>query len=119
MLTTENATVVGHGINRDGYTGTNIGSRFPSLHIGVSVLDQSDKLNGQHGEVPSPADLRIPTWAAKHFDAEYATAVWESLRRRDDAARRLGRAIDWVALATLNTTRWCSKPRSTARSSRL
>ena len=29
MLSTENATVFGHGINRDGYTGTNIGSRFP------------------------------------------------------------------------------------------
>jgi hypothetical protein len=104
MLTTENATLVGHGINRDGYTGTNIGSRFPSLHIGVSVLDQPDKLNGQRGEVLPPADLRIPTWAAKHFDAEYASAVWESIRRGNDASRRLGRAIDWLALATLNTT---------------
>jgi hypothetical protein len=104
MLSTENATVVGHGINRDGYTGTNIGSRFPSLHIGVSVLDQPDRLNGKRGEVVPPADLRIPTWAAKHFDAEFATAVWESIRRGDDAARRLGRAIDWLALATLNTT---------------
>lgn len=104
MLSTENATVFGHGINRDGYTGTNIGSRFPSLHIGVSVLDQPDKLNGQRGEVLPPADLRIPTWAAKHFDAEFATAVWESIRRGGDSARRLGRAIDWLALATLNTT---------------
>jgi hypothetical protein len=104
MLTTENATVVGHRINRDGYTGTNIGSRFPSLHIGVSVLDQPDKRNGQRGAVLPPADLRIPTWAATPFDAEYADAVWESIRRGDDSSRRLGRAIDWLALATLNTT---------------
>jgi hypothetical protein len=104
MLTTENATVVGHGINRDGYTGTSTGSRFAFLSFGVSILDQPGRLNGQRGEVPPPADLRIPTFGGRAFDAEYADAVWESVRRGDDAGRRLGRAIDWLGLASLNTS---------------
>ncbi len=104
MLSTENATVVGHGIDRNGYTGTSMGSRYPSLSLGVSVLDQPERLNGRRGEVLPPADLRIPTFRAHPFDVEYANAVWESIRRGDDAARRLGTAIDWLALATLNTS---------------
>jgi hypothetical protein len=103
MLSTENATVVGHGINRDGFTGTSIGSRFPYLSIGVSVVDQPDQLNGQRGEVLPPADVRVPTFRSRPFDGDYANAVWESVRREDDASRRLGVAIDWLAMATLNT----------------
>lgn len=104
MLSTENATVVGHGISRDGYTGTSMGSRFPYLSIGVSVLDQPDQPNGQRGEVLPLADVRVPTFGSRPFDADYANAVWESVRRGDDGSRRLGVAIDWLALATLNTT---------------
>lgn len=104
MLTTENATVVGHGINRDGYTGTSMGSRFAFLSFGVSVLDQPERLNGPRGEVSPPSDLRIPTFGGRAFDSEYADAVWESVRRGDDAGRRLGRAIDWLGLASLNTS---------------
>jgi hypothetical protein len=98
MLSTENATVVGHGINRDGYTGTNIGSRFPSLHIGVSVLDQPDKLNGQRGEVLPPADLRIPTWAAND-SMPSSPALCGS--RSDAGTTRLG---GWVERST--GSRW-------------
>jgi hypothetical protein len=41
---------------------------------------------------------------ARPLDAEYAHAVWESIRRGTDAARRLGRAIDWLRLAWINVT---------------
>jgi hypothetical protein len=97
MLTTENATLVGHGITPNG-------SRFPFLSIGVSVLDQPTQLNGQRGEILPPSDVRLPTFGARPFDHEYANAIWESIRRGDDASRRLSRAIDWLGLATLNTT---------------
>jgi hypothetical protein len=104
MLTTENATLMGHGINRDGYTRTSIGSRFPYLSIGVSVLDQPEQLTynaarschlrmcafRRLGRSPSIAITRTP--CGSRSDAG------------DDASRRLGRAIDWLRLATLNIT---------------
>lgn len=105
MLTTENAMVVAHGIIRaGGHTGTIMGSRLPFISLGVSVLDDPEGVGGSRGKVLPPADVRIPTFTPPRFDAEYANATWESIRRGDDAARRLGRAIDWLALADLNTS---------------
>ena len=103
MLSTESATVVAHGIHRaGGYTGTIMGSRLPYMSLGVSVLDDPEGVGGPRGEVLPPADVRIPTFRPPRFDAELAHATWESIRRGDDAARRLGRAIDWLGLADLN-----------------
>ena len=104
MLTSENATIIGHGIHRDGYTGTSMGSRFPFNSLGVSVVEHPERPNERRGEVPPPADLRIPTFGARAFDAEYADATYESIRRGDDAGRRLGTAIDWLGAASLNTS---------------
>ena len=81
-----------------------VANGFPSLSIGVSVLDQPERLNGHRGEVTPPADVRIPTFGAKAFDIEYADATWESIRRGTDSARRLGSAMDWLGVASLNTT---------------
>jgi hypothetical protein len=79
-----------------------IGSRVPRQSLGISVLP------GNQEELPRitfppPADLRIP-FGRTVLDTEYADATWQSIRRGDDAARRLGRAIDWLALAWLNLT---------------
>jgi hypothetical protein len=102
-LTSDNASVVAHGIDREGaFTGSVTGSRVPRQSLGISVLP------GNQEELPRitfppPADLRIP-FGRTVLDTEYADATWQSIRRGDDAARRLGRAIDWLALAWLNLT---------------
>jgi hypothetical protein len=104
MLTSENATLVAHGINREhGYTGTITGSRIPFTSLGVSVLDDPEDPHRRRAEILPPGDVRIPTFKPPAFDTEYANAVWESIRRGHDAARRLARAIDWLGLASLNT----------------
>jgi hypothetical protein len=54
--------------------------------------------------ISPPSDLRIPTFRPPPLDVEYADATWQSLHHDNDAARRLGRAIDWLALAWLNAT---------------
>jgi hypothetical protein len=40
----------------------------------------------------------------RSFDQKYAQAAWDSLSRNSDAARRIGRAIEWLGLAWLNAT---------------
>ena len=106
MLTSDNAMLVAHGINREhGYTGTITGSRVQRTSLGVSVVDDPENPRTRpRAVVPPPADLRIPWFNPPTLDTEYAHATWESIRRGDDAARRLARAIDWLALAWLNTT---------------
>jgi hypothetical protein len=104
MLTSDNALVVAHGIDRKlGYTGTIIGSRLPLLSFGVSVLDDPDQ-GTRRATIPPPGGLRIPTFRTLRLDVEYADAAWHSIRRNDDGARRLQRAIDWLNLAWLNAT---------------
>jgi hypothetical protein len=104
MLTSDNALVVAHGIDRaHGYTGTIIGSRVPFVAFGVSVLD--DPAHGiRRATIAPPGGLRIPTFRPPRLDGEYAQVTWQSIRRDDDAARRLARAIDWLHLAWLNAT---------------
>jgi hypothetical protein len=63
----------------------------------------SEKRGLPRATIPPPADLRIPLRRTK-LDSEFARATWESIRRGDDSARRLGRAIDWLHLAWLNPT---------------
>jgi hypothetical protein len=103
MLTSDNADVVAHGINRElGYTGSITGSRVRRQSLGVAVLDDNPHI--PRARITPPSDLRVPTFRAQPLDAEYANATWESIRRGHDAARRLGRAIDWLALVWLNAT---------------
>lgn len=103
-MTSDNATVVAHGINHEGgYTGALTGSRVRRMDLGISVLEAPDNPDLPRTTIPPPADLRIPLRRTK-LDVQYADATWESVRRGDDAARRLGRAIDWLHLAWLNTT---------------
>jgi hypothetical protein len=103
-MTSDNATVVAHGINREGgYTGALTGRRVRRMDLGLSVFDDPEHPHLPRAKIPPPADLRIPHRRTR-LDGEYANATWESVRRGDDAARRLGRAIDWLHLAWLNTT---------------
>ena len=104
MLTSDNALVVAHGIDRRiGYTGTIVGSRLPVFSFGVSVLD--DPENGiRRATILPPGGLRIPAFRPPRLDVEYADATWHAIRRGDDGARRLQRAIDWLNLAWLNAT---------------
>jgi hypothetical protein len=103
-MTSDNATVVAHGINREGgYTGAMTGSRVRRMDLGLSVLEDLEDHGIPRLSIPPPADLRLPLRQPR-LDAAYADATWESVRRGDDSARRLGRAIDWLHLAWLNTT---------------
>jgi hypothetical protein len=104
-LTSDNATVVAHGIShKGGYTGTVTGSRVRRLSLGVAVVDDANDPAAPRQTIPPPGDVRIPTFKPPPLDVEYADATWESIRRGDDAARRVGRAIDWLALASLNAS---------------
>lgn len=104
-LTSDNATVFAHGIShKGGYTGTVTGSRVRSLSLGIPVVDDPSDPTAPRQTIPPPGDVRIPTFKPPALDGEYADATWESIRRGDDAARRLGRAIDWLNLAWLNAS---------------
>jgi hypothetical protein len=100
--TSENALVVANGIDYEGgWTGTMSGGRIRSLNLGVSVVASPElPLNPK---IQPPADLLLPIMA-RAVDGEYACAVWESIRRGTDDARRLGRAIEWLRLAWINVT---------------
>lgn len=102
-MTSDNAVVVAHGINlQHGFTGSVSGSRVPRLSLGITLLEPFYP-GAPPNQIAPPADLRIPLRTPR-LDIEYANASWESIRRGDDAARRLGRAIDWLNLVWLNAT---------------
>lgn len=104
-LTSDNALLSVHGINhRGGYTGAVTGGRVRRMSLGMSVVEDPINPNLRRAKIPPLGDVRIPTFRPPAFDAEYADAAWESMRRGDDAARRLGRAIEWLELAWLNAT---------------
>jgi hypothetical protein len=104
-LTSDNARVVAHGIDWEhGFTGAETGSRVRHRSLGMSVLENPLNPDLPRSKIPPPADLRIPAFRTPALDGEYADATWESMRGGNDAARRLGRAIDWLGLAWLNTT---------------
>lgn len=101
-MSSENALVVANGISYEGgYTGTRSGGRIPTLNLGVSVL--ADSGLPPSPKIPAPSDLLLPMMP-RRLDHEYAHATWESLTRDADAARRLGRAIEWLRLAWINVT---------------
>jgi hypothetical protein len=105
MLTSDNAVLVAHRIDGEyGYTSSITGSRVSRWSVGVSVIEDPDNPHLPRAVIEPPSDVRIPTFRRQRLDGEYATSTWVSIRRDDDAARRLGRAIDWLALAWLNTT---------------
>jgi hypothetical protein len=101
-LTSDNAQLVAHGINREhGFTAAVSGSRVRYRSLGIPVLGEQPGIPRM--TFPPPADLRIP-FGRTVLDAEYADATWQSIRRGSDEARQLARAIDWLALAWLNLT---------------
>lgn len=104
-MTSENALVVANGISYEGgYTGTRSGGRIPTLNIGVSVVpDPGNSGLPRSPKIPTPTDLLLPTMG-RPLDHEYADAAWQSITRGTDAARRLGRAIEWLRLAWINVT---------------
>jgi hypothetical protein len=103
-MTSDNATVVAHGIDHaHGYTSSVSGSRVGSAELGLSVVPDPNYPGLPRATFRAPADLRIPP-RQTNLEYEYAAATWESLRRGDDAARRLGRAIDWLSLVGVNAT---------------
>jgi hypothetical protein len=104
-MTSDNAIVVAHGINREhGFTGSVAGSRVRRMSLGISVLEDSLGPHIPRTTIPPPADLRVPVLRPRALDGEYCDAIWESMRRGTDAGRRLGRAVDWLDLAWLNAT---------------
>jgi hypothetical protein len=101
-LTSDNAQIVVHPVNWEhGFTGAVSGSRVRYRSLGIPVLQEHPDM--PHMTLPPPADLRIP-FSPRPFDGEYAAAAWDCVQGTTDASRRLGRAIDWLALAWLNLT---------------
>ncbi len=100
-MSSENANVTTYGIDyKEGWTATRTGGRIPWLSLGIPLRPARGL---PVTPIQPPADLRLPTMS-RSIDHEYADAVWESIRRGTDDARRLARAIEWLRLAWLNTS---------------
>jgi hypothetical protein len=101
-MTSDNAIVAANGVKRDGgWTVAISGGRVQRLEGGLSAL--ADDRRPTRAKIAAPSDLRIPVMP-KPLDDEYAHSAWDSIRRGTDAARRLGRAIDWLDLAWRNAS---------------
>jgi hypothetical protein len=100
--TSENAFVGVNGISYEGgWTATRFGSAIPVVDLAVPVDSDADM--PRLPKIPVPAGLLLPSME-RSFDQKYAQAAWDSLSRDSDAARRIGRAIEWLGLAWLNAT---------------
>jgi hypothetical protein len=100
--TSENAFLGVNGISYEGgWTATSFGSAIPVVDLAVSVDPDADM--PRLPKFPAPAGLLLPSME-RSFDQGYAQAAWDSLSRNTDAARRIGRAIEWLGLAWLNAT---------------
>lgn len=111
--TSDNVVFYGHEIGPDGYTATNYGTLVTSLVGGLNVLyalgaeshdaDETDELETRIPmQIHPPVELPKPMMY-RGFDEDYAAALLELLEAGTDAARRLGRSIDWLDLAWRNT----------------
>jgi hypothetical protein len=100
--TSENAFLGVNGISYEGgWTATRVGSAIPLVDLAVPV--DPDAEMPRLPKFPAPAGLPLPSME-RSFDQKYAQAAWDSLSRATDAARRIGRAIEWLGLAWLNAT---------------
>jgi hypothetical protein len=100
--TSENAFLGVNGISYEGgWTATRFGSAIPVVDLAVPVDPDVDVL--RLPKFPAPSGLLLPSME-RPFDQKYAQAAWDSLSRNTDAARRIGRAIEWLGLAWLNAT---------------
>lgn len=93
--TADQAQTWGHPLHSDGYVAFSHGGMATVTVGGYNVLDDDSPT------VPPPRDLHQGI-LRRPLDDEYATAVYDYLGTEDDAARRLGRAIDWLELAWQN-----------------
>lgn len=100
-VTSENARIIAARIGSEGYTSLILGSRVPQWNLGVYVGEDRD-WGLPRQTFPHPADLRIPSMG--HVGGfGYADAAVRALEPNTAKARRLRRAILWLALAWLNT----------------
>lgn len=100
--TSENAFIGVYDISYEGgWTATRFGSAIPVVDLGIPVNPDADM--PRLPKLPTPAGLLLPSME-RSFDQKYAQAAWDSLSRNTDAARRIGRAIEWLGLAWLNAT---------------
>jgi hypothetical protein len=94
--TSDNSLLYGHNMHPGSSLSVEYGAMARTLvsgyRVGVDVRS-----------VPRPVELHFPLMAPD-FDSEYATAVYQVLRRGNDLSARLGRAVDWLDLAWRNTT---------------
>ena len=95
MLTSENATIIGHGIHRDGYTGTSMGSRFPFARWACPwwIIPSAptsgaarSRLLPTSGSRPSAPQRSMPSTPTRPTSRSGAATAWA----------RLGTAIDWL-----------------------
>jgi hypothetical protein len=96
VSTSDNAILYGHRITPDGFVSAEYGAMARTRVAGYKIGEKG-------GTFRPPAELHLPLFGTT-FDAEYAGVVYKLLRKGDDLAGRLGRAIDWLDLAWRNTT---------------
>lgn len=96
MTTSDNAIGYGHPIDGSGGVAVEYGVLVRRLEGGMGIKNPDYKIQ-------APIELPRPM-LGRGFDDYYASALYELLDVESDAARRLGRAIDWLGLAWRNTT---------------
>jgi hypothetical protein len=95
MVTSENAVVYGHPLHGGSSYAISTGAMVQSLNL--NHVPPGRRLP----RVQPPNELPTPIFAK--LDKEYATALYNALARDDTTARRLDRAIEWLALAWNNS----------------
>ena len=94
--TSDNALLYGHRFDGSGYVGIQYG-RMVQMNVGGL------QIGTEHSRIHPPAELHAP-FLSGDPDPVYLDALYTELIPDTTAARRLGRAIDWLDLAWRNTT---------------
>ena len=94
--TSDNAIGYGHPIDGSGGVAVQYGALVTRLEAGMGIENPDYKIQ-------APIELPKPM-LSRGFDDYYASGLCQLLAPDSDAARRLGRAIDWLGLAWRNTT---------------
>lgn len=96
VATSDNALVYLHQLDGSGRVAVQYGRMVELTVMGLTI-------GAEHGEIHAPSELHAP-FLGGDPDSVYVDALYTELTAGTQAARRLGRAIDWLDLAWRNTT---------------
>lgn len=96
VVTSDNALVYLHQLDGSGHVAVHYGRMVETLVGGLTIGEEDSRIH-------APSELHVPFLGSDPDDV-YADALYTQLTVDTSAARRLGRAIDWLDLAWRNTT---------------